>query len=154
MSVSLYCMLILGMGQWLAGPSSPVFYHQLGWVILLSWAQRGLDGTIAGTKLEQWNKSDKHTNLFKSNLVGTLRWLRLYASNAVGLGLIPGWGTKRSHRPGYSQKKKVFNWLVLPLASSLTFWLCKSKKGNTFLCQYLENIFPDNELLALKSSKH
>ena len=41
--------------------------------------------------------------LFKNKLV---QWLRLHTSNAGGMGLIPGWGTKIPHAVRCGQKKK------------------------------------------------
>ena len=35
-----------------------------------------------------------------------VRWLRLYVSNAEGMDLIPGWGTKFPHAAWHSQKIK------------------------------------------------
>ena len=35
-----------------------------------------------------------------------IQWLRLFAPNAGGTGLIPGWGTKILHVAGYVQKLK------------------------------------------------
>ena len=33
-----------------------------------------------------------------------VQWLRLCASTAGGMGLIPGWGTKMSHATWHGQK--------------------------------------------------
>ena len=38
-----------------------------------------------------------------------VRWLRLWASNARGVGSIPGWGTKISHAARHGQKKKEYH---------------------------------------------
>ena len=38
-----------------------------------------------------------------------VQWLRLWASNAGGSGLIPGWGTKILHAMKYDQKKEKEN---------------------------------------------
>ena len=41
-----------------------------------------------------------------------LQWLRLHVSTAVGMGSIPGWGTKIPHvaQCGKKKKKKKKNW--------------------------------------------
>ena len=36
-----------------------------------------------------------------------VQWLRLHASSARGMGLIPGWGTKTPHAMSCSQKMKT-----------------------------------------------
>ena len=43
-----------------------------------------------------------------------VQWLRLYASNAGGMGSISGWGIKILHATQCGQKVKIFkkNWLV------------------------------------------
>ena len=34
-----------------------------------------------------------------------VQWLRFHASNAGGVGLVPGWGTKIPHAVGMHKKK-------------------------------------------------
>ena len=46
-----------------------------------------------------------------------VQWLRLCTSNAGGMGLIPGWGTKIPHAAQHSQKKKRFHLLPSPWIS-------------------------------------
>ena len=52
------------------------------------------------------------TLLFKMLKRGTslvVQWLRLCASTSVGMGLIPGWGTKILHATRLGQKKTQKN---------------------------------------------
>ena len=45
-------------------------------------------------------------NFYFSGTPLLVQWLRLCASNAGDVGLIPGWGTKISHAMWHGQKKK------------------------------------------------
>ena len=51
-----------------------------------------------------------------------VQWLRLHASTAVGVGSIPGWGTKIPHALGCGQKLKTKNPTIL-LLSHVEFFL-------------------------------
>ena len=39
-----------------------------------------------------------------------IQWLRLHASNAGGMDLIPAWGTKILHATWHGQNKKNVEW--------------------------------------------
>ena len=59
---------------------------------------------------------------FKNSSFGTslgVQWLRLHASTAGGVGLIPGRGTKIPHVAKHSQNKNNNNFKILP---SLLVW--------------------------------
>ena len=53
-------------------------------------------------KCKQQNKTEKT----KGGISLAVQWLRLHASNAVGLGSIPGQGTKIPHAVWHGQKKE------------------------------------------------
>ena len=51
----------------------------------------------------------QYSLLLKLGILGTslvVQWLRLHASNAGGMGLTPGRGTKITHAVWHGQKKK------------------------------------------------
>ena len=55
--------------------------------LLVSEQKRGVKDEITGTSL-------------------VVQWLRFYAPNTGGMGLIPGWGSKIPHASCHSKKKK------------------------------------------------
>ena len=66
---------------------SQTAYLKKGVQLLVSEQKRGVKDEITGTSL-------------------VVQWLRFYAPNTGGMGLIPGWGSKIPHASCHSQKKK------------------------------------------------
>ena len=68
----------------------------------------GPEPTLHGTS-QSWSLTS-HPAPAQETPLGTsqaVQWLRLHASNAGGMGLIPGQGTKIPHATGWGQKIKL-----------------------------------------------
>ena len=82
-----------------------------------------LDSSVSSASLPEMAESSSKT-LPTLGTSLSAQWLRLSASNAGGLGLIPSQGTKIPHAPWCSQKKKKashfsgLHWKAVPALSS------------------------------------
>ena len=84
----------------------------------------------------------------KLSLLGTsleVWWLRLWASNAGGMGSIPGWGTKIPYAVWHDQKKKnlslfVSSWERPPLKTLLALYHSNETYWENIWSAYLQDI--------------